>query len=64
MHRDWNLAGIYLAPISLYLVIALAILLLLRPLLTRLHFAEHVLNAPLAEAGLYVCLLAILVSVF
>lgn len=40
---------------------ALAILLLLRPLLRRLGFEQVFANPPLAEAALFVCILGLLV---
>jgi hypothetical protein len=63
MRADWNIAGVYTAPLAGHLVIALIVLLILRPLLARLRVADYFINAPVAEACLYVCILAVLVAV-
>ena len=43
---------------------ALIALLVVRFGLARLRFGDYVTNAPLAEAGIYICILAILVVAF
>ena len=58
MRHDWNFAGIYVAPLAVHLVAALMVLLVLRPILARLHIAGYVVNPPLVEASLYVIILA------
>ena len=58
MRHDWNFAGIYVAPLAVHLVAALMVLLVLRPILARLHIADYVVNPPLVEAGLYIIILA------
>jgi len=50
-----------MAPIVPYALVALAIYLALRPLLVRLHIQRWTWNTPLAEAGLYICILSLLV---
>lgn len=64
MRHDLNFAGVYVAPLAVDLVAALVVLLLLRPILARLHIADHVANPPLVEAGLYIVILAGFVLLF
>lgn len=63
MRHDWDLGGIYLAPLAVDLGLAMLVLLAIRPILTRLRFGDRVANAPLAEAGLYICIVAVLVVI-
>lgn len=64
MRHDWNFGGVYVAPFAGQAAMALVVLLAVRMGLARLRFGDHVANAPLAEAGIYVCLLAVLVLIF
>ena len=64
MRHDWDLGGVYFAPFIGKAAMALVILLLLRMGLARMRFGDHVANAPLAEAGLYICVLAVLVLIY
>jgi cadmium resistance protein CadD (predicted permease) len=52
---------VLLSPFVAYAAGALAILVILRLLFARLRIARYVANPPLAEAGLYVCILALLI---
>lgn len=61
MWRETNVAGVLMAPIVPYALLALAIYIALRPLLVRLRIQRWTWNTPLAEAGLYVCILSLLV---
>ena len=61
MWRETNVAGVLIAPIVPYALVALAIHLLLRPLLVRLRIQRWTWNTPLAETGLYICVLSLLV---
>ena len=62
MWRETNVAGILIAPIVVYALVALAIYIALRPLLTRLHIQRWTWNTPLAETGLYICILCLLIT--
>ena len=61
MWRETNVAGVLMAPIVPYALLALAIYIALRPLLVQLRIQRWTWNTPLAEAGLYVCILSLLV---
>ncbi len=61
MRSDLDLGGILLSPFVAYAAGALAILIVLRLAFARLRIARYVANPPLAEAGLYVCILALLI---
>ena len=61
MWRETNVGGVLMAPIVPYALLALAIHLALRPLLALLRIHRWTWNPPLAEAGLYVCILSLLV---
>ena len=61
MRSDLDLGGVLLSPFVAYAAGALAILVALRLLFARLRIARYVANPPLAEAGLYVCILALLI---
>ncbi len=61
MHHDLTLGGILVSPFVAYALIALAILVALRVVFRRIRFGRYVANPPLAEAGIYLCLLAIVV---
>jgi len=61
MRSDLDLGGVMLSPFVAYAAGALAILMGLRLIFARLRIARYVANPPLAEAGLYVCILALLI---
>lgn len=64
MWRETNFFGVYISPLVVYMGVALLIYLPLRATLVRLGLVRWVWNPPLAEAGLYVCLLGLLVTLF
>ena len=61
MRHELQIGGILISPFVAYAVGAFAILLALRLLFRRIRFSRYVANPPLAEAGLYVCVLALLI---
>ena len=62
MYRDLDIGGVLLSPFVAYAGIAFAIMVVLRTIFTRFPLARYVANPPLAEAGLFVCLLALVVA--
>ena len=62
MHEDIHLGGVLVSAFVAYALAAFVILLALRWLFARIRFSRYVGNAPLAEAGLYVCVLALLIA--
>ncbi len=63
MWREANIAGVYFSPLVVYMVAALVAYLPLRLVLVRAGFVRWVWNPPLAEAGLYMCILGLFVAV-
>ncbi len=61
MWRETNVEGVLIAPIVPYALVALALYLVLRMLLVRLHIRGWIWNTPLAETGIYICILSLLV---
>ncbi|AWN53414.1 DUF1656 domain-containing protein [Methylobacterium sp. 17Sr1-1] len=61
MFHELTIGGVLVSPFVVYAGAALAILLGLRPLLRLMRFERVFANPPLAEAGLYVCILALLI---
>lgn len=61
MHHDLTIGGVLVSPFVLDALVAFAILVALRVLFRRIRFARFVANPPLAEAGIYVCVLALVV---
>lgn len=59
MWRELNLGGVYLPPLLAYMLAALVIHGPLRLVLTRVGFWRWTWNQPLAEVGVYVCVLAL-----
>lgn len=64
MWRETNVAGVFLSPLVAYMLAALLMHLPLRFLLIRLGLDRWVWNPALAETGLYVCILGVLVTAF
>jgi hypothetical protein len=60
--RDIDLGGILVAPFVRYLFLALVILIAVRFVVGRLGLRSMLANPPLAEAALYVCILASLIA--
>jgi Protein of unknown function (DUF1656) len=60
--RDIDLGGILLAPFVRYLFLSLVILIAVRFVVGRLGLRSMFANPPLAEAALYVCILASLIA--
>ena len=61
MHADIHFGGVLVSAFVAYALGAFLILLLLRRLFAWIRFSRYVANAPLAEAGIYVCVLALLI---
>lgn len=64
MSHVLDLNGILLSAFVGQALLALVILLAIRPVLARLGFQRWVWNQPLAEFGLGICILGIIVLVF
>ena len=60
--RDIDLGGILVAPFVGYLFLALVIVIAVRFVVGRLGLRSMFANPPLAEAALYVCVLASLTA--
>ena len=60
--RDIDLGGILAAPFVRYLFLALVIVIAVRFVVGRLGLRSMFANPPLAEAALYVCILASLIA--
>ncbi|MDP4003102.1 DUF1656 domain-containing protein [Methylobacterium sp. NEAU K] len=62
MYEDIHIGGVLISSFVAYALAAFAILLVLRWFFARIRFSRYVANAPLAEAGIYVCVLALLIA--
>ncbi len=62
--RDIDLGGILVDPFVRYLFLALVILIAVRFVVGRLGLRSAFANSPLAEAALYVCILASLIALW
>ena len=62
MWRETNLFGVFLPPLIIYMLCALAVYLPLRWLLNRLDLFRQMANPPLAGVAIYACILALLVG--
>ncbi len=62
MWREVNVLGVFMAPLALYMLLALALYLPLRLVLVWLRLLAWTWNTPLAETALYVCILGALVT--
>lgn len=58
---ELTVGGVLVAPFVMYLGAALAIFVLLRPLLRLIAFDRAFSHPPVAELGLYVVILALLI---
>ena len=61
MNTELNIAGIYMAPIVLYAIVALPIFLVLRVILARIGFWRIVWHPALFETALYLSILSLLI---
>lgn len=61
MRHEIEIGGVLISPFVGYALGAFAILLCLRVLFRKIRFGRYVANPPLAEAGVYVCVLALLI---
>ena len=61
MRHELQIGGILVSPFVAYALGAFAILIVLRVVFARIRFSRYVANPPLAEAGIYVCVLALLI---
>ena len=64
MWRETNVAGVFMSPLVAYMLAALLIYLPLRFLLIRLDLDRWAWNPALAETGLHICILGVLVTNF
>ncbi len=64
MYEDIHIGGVLISSFVAYALAAFAVLLVLRWFFARIRFSRFVANAPLAEAGIYVCVLALLIALF
>ena len=62
--RELVIGGVLLAPFVTYLVMALVVIIVLRPLLHVVGFANMFSHAPVAELSLYVTILGLLTLLF
>ncbi|MBP1179185.1 DUF1656 domain-containing protein [Methylobacterium sp. PvR107] len=62
MYEDIDIGGVLISSFVAYALAAFVILLLLRWFFARIRFSRYVANSPLAEAGIYVCVLALLIA--
>jgi len=61
MITELNIAGIYMAPIVVYVIVTLPIFLVLRTILARLGFWRLVWHPALFETALYLSILSLLI---
>ena len=62
--RELVIEGVLLAPFVTYLVMALVIIIVLRPILHVVGFAKMFSHASVAELSLYVTILSLLMLLF
>ncbi|MGV7212933.1 DUF1656 domain-containing protein [Bradyrhizobium sp. UFLA05-112] len=62
--RELVLGGVLVAPFVTYLVAALVVIIVLRPILHLVGFARAFSNVPIAELSLYVTILGLLMLLF
>ncbi len=61
MLRETNVFGVFISPLISYMVAALLLYLLLRPILVWFRIQRWAWNVPLAETAIYVCILGALI---
>ncbi len=61
MWREINLFGVYLPPLLAYIAAAIVVHTPLHFVLARSRFWRWTWNPPLAEAGIFVCVLGLIV---
>lgn len=61
MHKDIHIGGVLISSFVGYALAAFAVIMVLRFVFARIRLSRYVANAPLAEAGIYVCVLALLI---
>ncbi|WP_336489034.1 DUF1656 domain-containing protein [Methylobacterium nigriterrae] len=64
MRQDLDIGGILFSPFVAYAGAAFVIMVVLRAGFARIRFSRYVANPPLVEAGLYICIVALLVALF
>lgn len=64
LHHEVQIGGVLVSPFAVYLLIAFVAFVLLRQVFARLRFSRYVANPPLAEAAIYLCVLALVVALF
>ncbi|MET0257111.1 MAG: DUF1656 domain-containing protein [Methylobacterium sp.] len=64
MRHELQIGGVLVSPFVAYAIGALLVVIALRILFRKIRFSRYVANAPLAEAGIYVCVLALLIVFF
>jgi hypothetical protein len=62
MFSELIIGGVLIAPAVSYAVVALVVILVLRPLLRAVGFTRFVSNPALAELGLYVTIFSLLLQ--
>jgi len=63
MEKEIDLFGVYVSPFALLLVIAVLIFLPVRAWLDRIEFSKYVWHRSLADAGIFVIILGLLVLI-
>ncbi len=61
MWKETDVLGVFVTPLLPYMLVALLLYLLVRPFVAR-PLARWAWNPPLAETGLYLCILSLLVA--
>ena len=61
LRHEVEIGGVLISPFAVYLVIAFAAFLLLRWFFATIRFSRFVANPPLAEAAIYLGVLALVV---
>ena len=63
MWRETNLFGVFLSPLIVYALAALAVTAAVRAVMVRARLYRWVWNPPLAEAAFYLCVLGSLIAI-
>lgn len=61
MLSEFNIFGVFIAPIAVYAVVAVPIFMFIRFILWKIRFVNWVLHLSLFEVALYVCLVCLMV---